>query len=126
MITLVLIPGMGGTGIFFEDFAAALQPHFKPVIVRVPNDPSLGYAGREPLARAALPRDGPFLILGESRSGPIAIPICRLPSARVLGLILDVGFARNPRRICFSKLFRKRHEPHAGFRSQPNPNFEVK
>ena len=60
MITLVLLPGMDGTGIFFEDFAAALQPEFKPIIVRYPNDPSLGYAELEPVARAALPHDEPF------------------------------------------------------------------
>ena len=75
MLTLVLLPGMDGTGIFFEDFAAVAQPEFDPVIVRYPDDPSRGYAGLEPVARAALPRDKPFLILGESFSGPIAISI---------------------------------------------------
>ena len=53
MITLVLLPGMDGTGVFFKDFTAALQPDFNPVIVRYPNDPSLGYAGLEQIARAA-------------------------------------------------------------------------
>jgi pimeloyl-[acyl-carrier protein] methyl ester esterase len=87
---------MDGTGIFFEDFAAATQPEFKPVIVRYPNDPSLGYVELEPIARAALPHDGPFLILGESFSGPIAISIAASNPPGLVGLILCVTFARNP------------------------------
>ena len=96
MITLVLLPGMDGTGIFFEDFAAAVRLDFKPVIVAYPNDPSLGYAELELLVRAALPRDEPFLLLGESFSGPIAISIAASNPAGLLGLILCVTFARNP------------------------------
>lgn len=96
MITLVLLPGMDGTGIFFEDFAAAVRPEFKPVIVAYPDDPSLGYAELEPLARAALPHDEPFLILGESFSGPTAISVAASHPPGLLGLILCVTFARNP------------------------------
>lgn len=96
MFTLVLLPGMDGTGIFFEDFAAALRPEFNPIIVRYPDDPSLGYAELEPLARAALPTDKPFLILGESFSGPIAISIAASNPPGLLGLILCVTFVRNP------------------------------
>jgi pimeloyl-ACP methyl ester carboxylesterase len=96
MLPLVLLPGMDGTGIFFEDFAATLQPEFKPVIVRYLDDPSLGYAELEPFARAALPSNEPFLILGESFSGPIAISIAASNPPGLLGLILCVTFARNP------------------------------
>ena len=96
MLALVLLPGMDGTGIFFEDFAAALRPEFKPIIVRYPDDPSLGYAELEPIARAALPTNEPFLILGESFSGPIAISIAASRPPGLLGLILCVTFARNP------------------------------
>jgi pimeloyl-ACP methyl ester carboxylesterase len=96
MLTLVLLPGMDGTGIFFEDFAAALPPHFKPFIVAYPDDPSLSYVELEALARAALPQDEPYLILGESFSGPIAISIAASNPPGLLGLILCVTFARNP------------------------------
>lgn len=96
MLALVLLPGMDGTGIFIEDFAAALRPEFKPIIVRYPDDPSLGYAELEPIASAALPTNEPFLILGESFSGPIAISIAASRAPGLLGLILCVTFARNP------------------------------
>jgi pimeloyl-ACP methyl ester carboxylesterase len=96
VLTLVLLPGMDGTGIFFEDVAAALRPEFNPIIVAYPNDPSLGYVELEALARAALPQNDPYLILGESFGGPIAISIAASNPPGLLGLILCVTFARNP------------------------------
>lgn len=96
MITLVLLPGMDGTGVFFADFVAALGPRFKPVVVVYPNDPALGYTELETLARTYLPQNEPYLILGESFSGPIAISIAASNPSGLLGLILCVTFVRNP------------------------------
>src|ERR1700683_1647945 len=96
MLTLVLLPGMDGTGVFFEDFATAVGPEFKPIIVPYPNDPLLGYVELEAFASAALPSNEPFLILGESFSGPIAISIAASNPPGLVGLILCVTFARNP------------------------------
>lgn len=96
MLSLVLLPGMDGTGIFFRDFAGAIQSEFKPIVVAYPDDPSLGYAELEPIARAALPRDEPFIILGESFSGPLAISIAASNPPALLGVILCVTFARSP------------------------------
>ena len=90
---------MDGTGVLFKDFAATAERDFKPVIVSYPNDPSLGYAELELLARAALPRDERFLLLGESFSGPIAISIAATNPQGLLGLILCCTFARNPHRF---------------------------
>jgi len=96
MITLVLLPGMDGTGVFFADFAAAIPPEFKPLVVAYPNDPKLGYPELEALARAALPHGQPFILLGESFSGPIAISIAASNPPGLLGLILCCTFARSP------------------------------
>jgi pimeloyl-[acyl-carrier protein] methyl ester esterase len=96
MLPLVLLPGMDGTGVFFEDFAVASQPEFGPVIVAYPDDPSLGYAELESYVRAALPINEPYLLLGESFSGPIAISIAASNPPGLIGLILCVTFARNP------------------------------
>lgn len=96
MITLVLLPSMDGTGVFFGEFVAALGPRFKPILVVYPNDPALGYAELETLARTYLPHNEPFLILGESFSGPIAISIAASNPSGLLGLILCVTFVRNP------------------------------
>lgn len=96
MITLVLLPGMDGTGVFFLDFTAAMPPEFEPLVVKYPNDPKLGYPELEALARAALPRDHSFILLGESFSGPIAISIAASNPPGLRGLILCCTFARSP------------------------------
>ena len=96
MITLVLLPGMDGTGVFFRDFVTALEPRFKPIVAVYPNDPALGYAELETVARTYLPHDEPYLILGESFSGPIAISIAASNPPGLRGLILCVTFVRNP------------------------------
>ncbi|HEX4075854.1 MAG TPA: alpha/beta hydrolase [Candidatus Acidoferrales bacterium] len=96
MPTLVLLPGMDGTGVLFADFAAAMRPEFRPIVVAYPNDPKLGYPELELLARAALPHDQPFILLGESFSGPIAISIAPSNPPGLLGVILCCTFARSP------------------------------
>ncbi|MFZ0787536.1 MAG: hypothetical protein WAM67_17255, partial [Candidatus Acidiferrales bacterium] len=93
---MVLLPGMDGTGVLFADFAAALRPDFKPIVAAYPNDPKLGYPELEHLARAVLPEDEPFILLGESFSGPIAISIAASNPPGLLGLILCCTFARSP------------------------------
>lgn len=94
--TLVLLPGMDGTASLFEPFIAALGSEFQIVRVAYPNVGALGYAELEAVARAALPA-GPYVLLGESFSGPIAISIAASASADLKGLILCCTFARNPR-----------------------------
>ena len=75
MITVVILPGMDGTGMELTDFVAALAPELEAIVVTYPNDRPMDYAGHEVVARASLPIDRPFVLLGESYSGPIAISI---------------------------------------------------
>lgn len=96
MITLVLLPGMDGTGTLFEPFVEMLGARFSVKVVRYPTTEPMGYAELEAVARAALPTEGPFVILGESFSGPVAIALAASCSSRLKGLILCCSFARNP------------------------------
>lgn len=97
MITLVLLPGMDGTGRLFADFIDALGPEFETSVVTYPADPSLGYSDLEAIARSFLPHDKPFVLLAESFSGPIGISISASKPPGLVGLILCCSFARNPR-----------------------------
>ncbi len=97
MTTLVILPGMDGTGVFLEAFTAALGPDVVVTIARYPDDAQFGYAELEPIARAALPRDGPFFILGESFSGPLAVSLAAARPPGLKGVILCASFVRNPR-----------------------------
>lgn len=97
MQTLVLLPGLDGTGLPFADFAAALGPDIECLVLAYPPDQELGYAALEALVRARLPPERPFFLLGESFSGPLAIAIAAAPPAGLRGLILSTSFASNPR-----------------------------
>lgn len=96
MMTLVLLPGMDGSGDLFADFIAALGPEIETIVVSYPADQVLDYAALGRLTRAFIPLDRPFVILGESFSGPIAISIAASQPSGMLGLVLCCSFARNP------------------------------
>jgi pimeloyl-ACP methyl ester carboxylesterase len=93
---LVLLPGLDGTGKLFAEFLKVLDLNVKAVVVPYPEDVPLDYDQLEALVRAALPTAQPFVLLGESFSGPIAIRIAARPPAGLVGLILSVTFASNP------------------------------
>lgn len=93
---LVLLPGLDGTGVMFEPLLRALGPDLDPRVVRYP--PELGsYADCLAFARAQLPADRPFLLLGESFSGPVALALAAEAPEGLRGLVLCGTFARNPR-----------------------------
>ena len=96
MPTIVLLPGMDGTGDLFQPVIAALGDGFATKVVRYPNR-ALGYAALLAVARQALPSRGPFFILGESFSGPIAVALAASQPSGLMGLILSSTFMRNPR-----------------------------
>lgn len=95
-LVLVLLPGMDGTGELFAPFIAALGDEFEVRVVRYPGDHLGGYEELETLARAAIPQDRPYVLLGESFSGPIAIAIAASAPGQLRGLVLCCTFARNP------------------------------
>lgn len=94
--TLVLLPGLDGTGKLFANFLKALDLSVKTQVVSYPPDVPLGYDELERLVRATLPSHEPFVLLGESFSGPLAIRIAARPPSNLAGLVLCVTFASNP------------------------------
>src|ERR1019366_8900499 len=93
---LVLLPGMDGTGSLFSGLVSALGPGFEATVVKYPADQALGYKELESFARSSLPLDRPFIILGETFSGPIAISLSASMPPGLAGVILCCSFARNP------------------------------
>ena len=93
---LVLLPGLDGTGKLFANFLEALDLSLSAHVVPYPPDVPLGYDELESLVRAALPTRQPFVLLGESFSGPLAIRIAARPPRGLVGLVLCVTFASNP------------------------------
>jgi pimeloyl-ACP methyl ester carboxylesterase len=64
----------------------------------------LGYDQLLPLVLARLPASEPFVLLGESFSGPLALMAAATRPANLRGLILCATFVRNPIRFCPSGL----------------------
>ncbi|OFA05153.1 alpha/beta fold hydrolase [Duganella sp. HH101] len=99
MLTIVLLPGMDGTGNLFAPLIDALKDEFAITVVPYPTHEPLGYSELEAIARRALPTSGQFILLGESFSGPIAISIAASRPEGLVGVVLCCTFVRNPRPV---------------------------
>jgi pimeloyl-[acyl-carrier protein] methyl ester esterase len=93
---LVLIPGMDGTGRLFAPFLTAMG---NTMPTRVLPYADRGAAGYERLADELAPHlpSSPFILLGESFAGPLAILLAAKRPPGLSGLILAATFARSPR-----------------------------
>ena len=97
MTTLVLLPGMDGSGDFFDGLCRELPPHWQTQVVRYPGDQPLSYGELARFVQSALPSEGPFVLLAESFSGPVAIQVAASRPNGLVGVVLCATFARNPR-----------------------------
>jgi pimeloyl-ACP methyl ester carboxylesterase len=93
--TIVLLPGMDGTGRLFEPFIQACPEQFTPDVVTLP-----GSGSYEELSEAIAPRIGQaerVVVVAESFSGPLAVRItAQLPDS-VRALVLCNSFVAPPR-----------------------------
>ncbi|MCF7221078.1 alpha/beta fold hydrolase [Marilutibacter chinensis] len=97
MTALVILPGLDGTTALLEAFCSRIRQSGLPArTTAYPPDRVLGYPQLESLVRAKLPASEPFVLLGESFSGPLAIRIAARPPANLAGLVLSTTFARSP------------------------------
>jgi pimeloyl-ACP methyl ester carboxylesterase len=93
---VVILPGLDGTARLLESFCCGLGSlgvHARAIAY--PLDQALSYLELEQVVRAQLP-SGPFVLVGESFSGPLAIRIAARPPAGLLGLVLSTTFVRSP------------------------------
>lgn len=91
--TLILLPGLDGTGIMLSDIADELRKSFRVQIVSYPTDVFLDYEALLSFVRGQLP-DGDVFILGESFSGPVALRLAQVEPQKVRAVILGASFAR--------------------------------
>lgn len=96
MTEVVILPGLDGTGALLEAFCSCLcELGISARVLAYPADRPLGYEQLEQLVRVQLPST-PFLLLGESFSGPLAIRLAARAPLGLLGLVLSTTFARAP------------------------------
>lgn len=94
--TLVLLPGLDGTGVLFEPLLGQLKGGIRSVALRYPGDIPMSYAELVPYVRERIPPDGDYFLLGESFSGPLSLMIAAEGDPRLKGVILCASFVRNP------------------------------
>src|SRR5215472_15855847 len=72
-VSVILLPGLDGTGRLFDPLLKELPADLHARVVTYPTDARLDYAALEGLVEAALPKNDPFIIAAEAFSGPVAI-----------------------------------------------------
>jgi len=95
-VTLVLLPGLDGTGVFLQPLLAALPASVRPVVITYPQTGGHGYPELLALIRREVAGLGEFYVLGWSFSGPLALMLAEAEPARVNGVILSATFVRAP------------------------------
>ena len=94
---LVVLPGLDGLALLSAAFADTMRAVFESVVsISYPPDRALGYGELEALVRNALPKDMPYVVLGQSFSGPIAMAIAADKSPGLAGLVLSTTFSQSP------------------------------
>ena len=92
----MLLPGLDGSGVLFQPLLEQLSPELRPIVVTYPVDELFGYEQLLPLALGALPHDRPFILLGESFSGPLSLMAAATRPRNLRGVILCASFVQNP------------------------------
>lgn len=93
---VVLLPGLDGSGELFSELVRTTPPGFEAGVIPYPPTEPLGYGELADLVAHRLPADEPFVLLGESFSGPVAIEVAARHPAGLKGLILCNTFAIRP------------------------------
>lgn len=92
--TLVLMPGLDGTGKLFAPLIPWLEAHFELLVVTYPDLNS--FQEYIDCAQNQLPTEPGFSLLAESFSGPIAMALMAHRPAQIGPSILCATFARSP------------------------------
>lgn len=95
-ITLILLPGLDGTGLLFEPLLRHLPENIRAMVIDYPRDIASGYDELLPRILQQLPQDQPFVLLGESFGGPLSLRVAATRPPRLAGLILCATFVTCP------------------------------
>lgn len=96
--TLVVLPGLDGTEVFFRPFLSLLPGWIRPVVVCYPPTGPNDYETLLRLVREQVAGLPAYFVLGSSFSGPLAIMLAAAEPDRVRGMILSATFLRAPGR----------------------------
>jgi pimeloyl-ACP methyl ester carboxylesterase len=101
---IILLPGLDGTGRLFGPFLATASELLDFQVLSYPVDRFLGYDALASRVRGALPADRPFLLLGESFGGPLALRVAATAPPGLRGVVLASTFHHRPAAKAISAL----------------------
>ena len=93
--TLILLPGLDGTGRLFGPLQQALEPKIRTSAIAYPIDRKFDYDALCDRVWHDLP-ESPFAILAESFSGPLALKVAARGPHWLRALILSASFVADP------------------------------
>jgi pimeloyl-ACP methyl ester carboxylesterase len=96
MTTLLLLPGLDGTGLVFEPLLKHLPDEIDAQVVRYPANRIMSFQEHVAFARKQLPKKKPFVLLAESFSGPVCLQLLTEPPKNLIGVIFVATFAHHP------------------------------
>lgn len=94
--TVVLLPGLDGTGNLFAPLIPELPRALHLIIAAYPRERFLSYPELVSWLGELVPGDGPFAILGESYGSTLAVKFAATHPPNLTGVILSAGFISNP------------------------------
>ena len=95
--TLVLLPGLDGTEIFFGPLLRHLPPWIETVVITYPATGNNDYNDLLPIVMSEVKALKSFVILGSSFGGPLALMVASRCPSQVSGVILSGSFVTPPR-----------------------------
>jgi pimeloyl-ACP methyl ester carboxylesterase len=95
-ITLVLAPGLEGSGKLFANLLPELPTDLQVIVAGYPQDLFLSYAQLVLWLADVVPKDRPYVLLGESFASPLAVMFAATHPPDLAGIILSAGFISNP------------------------------
>lgn len=96
-LTVVLLPGIDGTGKMFGPLINQLPDWLMPLVLDYPTQDVLSYPELAAQLFTRLPADTPFIIVAESFAGPLALMLSENAGPQLKALVLCATFVSNPR-----------------------------
>lgn len=94
---VVLLPGLDGTGTLFSPFTRKSPEWANPVVISYDREQAQDYEQLANIVLKSIDQDSPYILVGESFSGPVAVLVAAKAPSNLIGVILCASFVVNPR-----------------------------
>jgi pimeloyl-ACP methyl ester carboxylesterase len=96
-LNAVLLPGIDGTGKMFGPLIEQLPDWLSHQVVSYPTNERLSYQQLAARVQARLPQNNPYIMIGESFAGPLALMLSSQAGPNLKAIVLCATFLTNPR-----------------------------